>query len=289
VAASLHVPMAQAHVAVVGVARNCARSIERDLADLRAATRGFASVRFLIVESDSTDGTLACLQRLKAAHDDVDYLALGALRETVPARTARIAHCRNAYLDALRSDPRLAGVTHVMVADLDAVCRALTAEAVASCWRLEVPWAMCSANQGDYYYDVWALRHADWCPDDAWALHERLKPLIGEDEADQLALFARMVHLAPDRAPIEVESSFGGLAIYRRDAILSGRYAGVDDAGRPVCEHVPFHAQLRAAGHRLFIHPGLINAQRTKHAGRKKLFRTWRRKAWNRILSLAGR
>jgi hypothetical protein len=282
-------PMAQAQAVVVGLARNCARSLERDLARLGEAARGFAGVRFLVVESDSTDDTVARLERLKATRDDVDFLALGTLRTSIPGRTPRIAHCRNAYVDRLRDDPRYADVDYVLVADLDGVCRDLTPAALASCWSLDVPWSMCAANQGDHYYDVWALRHPDWCPDDAWALHARLLPLVGVDEADNIAVFSRMVHLPAGAAPIEVESAFGGLAVYRRDALLAGRYVGENADGSPICEHVPFHAQLRAAGHRLFVHPGLVNARRTKHAGRKKLGRTLRRKAWRWIRSLVGR
>ena len=34
-------------------------------------------------------------------------------------------------------------------------------------------------------------------------------------------------------------------------------------------------------GSRYIIHPGLINAKKTKHAGRKKFWRTLRRRLWN--------
>jgi len=266
---------------VVGVVRNGARRMGADLDRLQAATAGFASVQWLIVESDSTDDTVARLQARRAARPGFDYLSLGALRATHPLRTDRIAHCRNAYLDALAQQPRFAGVTHVLVADLDGVCGALRAESLAACFALPLDWAMCAANQGDYYYDIWALRHPQWCPGDAWAERQALVPLVGETEADQLALFARMLHIAPGRAPIEVDSAFGGLALYRRDALSAGRYAGLDAQGREVCEHVALHAALRAAGHRLYIVPALINARRTRHAGRKKFWRTLRRKAWN--------
>ena len=280
---------AEASLLVAGVVRDGERRMRGDLERLRAATAGFGQVRWCIVESDSTDRTVPLLQGLRADWPGFDFISLGETRSRLPDRLARIANARNTYLDALRDDPRLADVTHVLVADLDGVCGALTASALASCWSLDVPWSMCAANQGDFYYDVFALRHPDWCPGDPWALHRRLEPLLGRDEADQVALFSRMVHLAPDRPPIEVESAFGGLALYTREAMRAGRYSGIDAEGRPVCEHVPFHAQLRAAGHRLFIHPGLVNARRTRHAGRKRLLRTLRRKAWNRLLSLAGR
>jgi hypothetical protein len=271
-------------IAIVGLARNCARSLRHDLAQLSQACAGAAKVHLLVIESDSTDGTPALLESLAREMAGLRFIGLGSLRERHPLRTDRIAQCRNAYLDALASDPRYAAVSHVLVADLDRVCKDIDARAVESCWHLELPWDMCSANQGDHYYDIWALRHPQWCPGDAWAEFAQLKPLLGEREATNVSLFSRMVHIDRCAAPIEVDSAFGGLAIYRRDALLCGaRYLGLDPQGREVCEHVQFHAQLRGKGFRLFINPALINANSTRHGGRKKFWRSLRRRLWNAL------
>jgi hypothetical protein len=271
-------------VAIVGIARNCARSIERDLTGLLRAASIFRRVHLLVVESDSDDRTPAMLADLSTRMPALRHLSLGRLREQLPQRTARIAHCRNACLDELAANPLYAGVTHVLVSDLDGVSRDLDSAALASCWRADAPaWDMCAANQRDYYYDIWALRHPVWCPRDAWAEQRALQPVLGKRAADEVALFSRMVHIDTARPMIEVESAFGGLAVYRRDALLGARYVGLDAAGAEVCEHVTLHAQMRADGARLFINPALINARRTKHAGRKKLWRTLRRRLWNAI------
>jgi hypothetical protein len=271
----------QASLLIAGVVRNGRRRMRRDIERLHRAAAQFASVQWLIIESDSDDNTCALLEREREKRPGFDFLSLGETRTRHPLRTDRIANARNAYLDALAADARYADVTHLLVADLDGVCVDLTAEALASCFALAEPWSMCAANQGDYYYDIWALRHRQWCPGDAWAQRKALAPLLGEDQADNLALFSRMVHIAPDRQPIEVDSAFGGLALYRRDVLRGARYDGLDAAGVECCEHVALHAQLRAAGHRLYIHPALINARKTQHAGRKKFFRTLRRRLWN--------
>ncbi|EHR70633.1 hypothetical protein BurJ1DRAFT_1769 [Burkholderiales bacterium JOSHI_001] len=273
--------LAAVNLAIVGITRNGARSLARDLAVLRAATAGFGRVQAYLVESDSEDDTTAQLQAQAAHWPALRWASLGRLRDRMPLRTQRIAHCRNACLDELAANPLYASVTHVLVADLDGVCRDLTAAGLASCFTLPVAWDACFANQGDYYYDIWALRHPVWCPGDAWAEHAALLPLLGETEANNVALFSRMVHIPATAAPIEVHSAFGGLGLYRRKALLAARYQGLDDAGREVCEHVQLHAQLRAAGAHLYINPALISAQRTKHAGRKKFFRTLRRRLWN--------
>lgn len=270
-------------VALVGVTRNGARFLPSSLECMRRATGMFGRVHGLLVESDSTDHTLSVLRDLAQHWPALRFRTEGSLRERLPQRTARIAHCRNVYLDELAHNPLYAGVSHVIVADLDRVCRDLDTEALASCWAATEPWDVCTANQGDYYYDIWALRHPLWCPGDAWQEQKALLPLLGKRAADEVALFSRMVHIDPKRSWIEVDSAFGGLAVYRREALLSGRYVGLDEAGREVCEHVTMHAQLRARGHRIFINPALINARRTQHAGRKKLWRTLRRRLWNAL------
>ena len=281
--AAARLPIDECSLLIAGVVRNGARRMRRDIESIRRAVAdaGFRRVRWLIVESDSSDATIDILRDLQLDCPGFDFITLGSTIAWHPLRTDRIARCRNVYLTALDTDPEYADVTHVLVADLDGVCGDLTGDALASCWQLDEPWSVCAANQGDYYYDVWALRHRQWCPVDAWGQREALLPLIGEAQADKLALFSRMVHIPRERAPIEVDSAFGGLAIYRRDALFRARYDGVDAHGQPVCEHVSLHAHLRAAGHRVYIHPALINAQRTKHAGRKKLFRMLRRAIWN--------
>ena len=265
-----HKSIPAATVVVVGCVRNGARTLRRALETLARATEGFANVQFLVIESDSTDSTLAELARLREQSEHFQFISLGALAERIPARTERIAHCRNRYLEELRNNPRYASADYVMVADLDGVNSDLRREAVATCWSKDVPWDVVTANQRDAYYDIWALRHADWCPVDCHSQYARLREIFERPRALAIAIHSRMVRLSPRAAWIEVDSAFGGLAIYRREALLAGNYSGVQ-AGESVCEHVPLHAQLRAQGFRIFINPALINAHRTDHSARIRL------------------
>jgi hypothetical protein len=227
-------------------------------------------VQFLIVESDSTDQTLADLRRPRSERSTFQFTSLGALAGRLPARTERIAPCRNRYLDELRHDRQYADVDYVMVADLDGVNYDLRAESVATCWASPLPWDVVTANQSDAYYDIWALRHPDWCPVDCHDQYARLRDMFDHPRALAIAIHSRMARLPPRADWIEVDSAFGGLAIYRREALLAGRYRGVCE-GHAVCEHVPLHAELRAKGYRIFINPALINAHRTDHSARIRL------------------
>ena len=57
-------PLEQSSVLIVGFARNCERTLERDLQRLAAAFAAARQLAFLVVESDSSDGTVRLLQRL---------------------------------------------------------------------------------------------------------------------------------------------------------------------------------------------------------------------------------
>lgn len=261
-----HKALKDSNFIVVGMARNCAGHLESDIARLALALVGARSVRWLVIESDSTDATGAKLQQIAQSRPGFHFKSLGRLADRMPSRPIRIAHCRNAALAEIRTNPAFADADYVIMADLDGVNLLINADAIASCWRSHV-WDMVAANQLAPYYDVWALRHPLWSPNDCW---QQYRYFTERGMAQQAALFAcvysRMLMVSPQSSWIEVESAFGGLAIYRRAVIETGQYAGMHADGAECCEHVPFHRTLRANGARLFINPALINADWNEHS-----------------------
>ena len=92
------------------------------------------------------------------------------------------------------------------------------------------------------------------------AAKKALEPVIGGQPAENLAVNAKQVNLSSKAGLIEVDSAFSGLAIYRREAFLAGRYAGTDmRGGFDVADHIPFHEELREKGYRIYINCALIN------------------------------
>lgn len=249
-------------VLIAGVARNCETSLGPTLDALSAACAGFAQVECLIVESDSTDETLARAKEA-AAQRNGRVETLGTLRDRMPRRIARLVHCRNHLRDIVESN--YGHVDYVILADMDGVNEMVTRAGIESAWSLTEDWGVVTANQAGGYYDIWALRHPNWCPGDCWADNRFLRPLIGKAAARQVAIHSRQIALSPGLPPIEVESAFGGLAIYKREAFLAGRYAGLAGDGTEICEHVPFHADLRKQGHRIYINPAMLNRSEMEH------------------------
>ena len=271
--------LSSSNVLVVGLATNCEDKIEQEINKINAAFSEAKSVKWLVIESDSDDGTLATLNEL-GANNEFDVIALGKLRAKHPKRTERIAKCRNRYLEELRKNTRYNNVDYVVVADLDGVNSELTPSAVKSCWQLAEDWDACFANQSEAYYDIWALRHDVWSPNDCWQNYDFLiNNGKSKFEALNAAIYSRMIKIKDDVSPIEVDSAFGGLGIYKTSAILSSEYIGLNSNEEEFCEHVSLHATLRTKGFRLYIVPSLINCGWNEHNQDLK----WIRKIKSRI------
>jgi hypothetical protein len=196
---------------------------------------------------------------------DFDFESLGMLASTIPDRWERIAFCRNRAAELLLSDIRLHNCRWVVVADLDGINSEITPQAVISSWSRS-DWDVCTANQGAPYYDVFALRHPTWSPNDCWRYEAELidkgtHPIV----AREVAIYSRQKLIPIDAEWVPVDSAFGGLAIYKREFYLLGEYAGKTGNGARTCEHVPFHEDLKAAGARIYINPALINSYWNEH------------------------
>jgi hypothetical protein len=259
-----------------GLARNCAQHLPGVLANLERFAAPYDEAAFVFVVSDSTDDSGALLARwLEGRRGRV--IDLGTLEHQLPRRTERIAHARNAALDEI--ERHSGGHPHLVVADLDDVMAAPVATdafAAAGRWLDEGPQrAGVLANAQPRYYDVWALRHEQWCPNDCW------HPIWGRpthetfEAAKFREVFARQIAIPPRLAPIAVRSAFGGLGIYRLPLPPDARYRGVDAEGRDVSEHVAFNDALIRAGGQLHIFPALQVQAPRQHLYQASEFR-WR-------------
>ena len=151
-------------------------------------------------------------------------------------------------------------------------------ESVISSWS-RTDWDVVTANQSSRYYDIWALRHPLWSPNDCWEQHEFLKKYIKTPEVvNSYSLRSRMIKIPKDSDWIAVDSAFGGFAIYRSSLLLNDvNYEGTNDVGNIICEHVPFNRKIKELGARIFINTNLINAHYVDHSRRMSMFFTFLR------------
>ena len=269
---------------VVGTARDISHALTSSVRHLRNVFSTLGETTFFVVESNSSDNTVGVLERLSSEVSNFSFDSIDGLPDGSKLRTHRLARCRNHYLDYLLKQ-QLGDNDLVVVADLDGVNGRLSGEVVATSLR-EKTWDVITANQAGRYYDLWALRHPIWCPSDYRSYSEFLVAQgYSNRAAHRLSVRARQIRIAPESGLIEVESAFGGLAIYRPWVVGTSRYEGTTPDGFPVSEHVPFHHGARAAGARIFINPRMINAHRTEHTSLFSLFAAHTRKHWRHVLS----
>ena len=257
--------LAPESILITGIVRDGAKTIRADVERLASAFDFVRNVRWLIVESDSSDDTPAILAKMQQTIPNFRAISLGTLRGDIPVRTARIAHCRNRYLEELHGDD-YSDVDYVVVSDLDGMNRLLTRRGVQSAFERS-DWEVCCANQRGPYYDILALRHPTWSPGDCLEQLRQLKAQgVGEEAALRIAIYSKMVRIPTNREWIEVDSAFGGLAIYRQAILTGASYRGTDADGASVCEHVALHASIRQRHGRIFINPALINSGYNRHS-----------------------
>jgi len=259
-------------IAIVGTVRNVESSLRRIYKVLQKSFNLFEDIRFFLVESDSTDRTLAELELLKTENRNFDYVSLGNLDCLFPVRTMRMARVRNEYLHEIQSNPLYSGCDYVAVADFDEVNSRLTSKAVASCFTRN-DWDGVFANQKKRYYDIYALRHTDWSPTDPFfEFNALIESGVGKKVAWNQAVLRKQRRIPSRGEWISVQSAFGGLAIYKRSFLEGRRYSGLTPQGLEICEHVPFHTSADSEV-ALYINPSLINSYWTRHTSQHRFSR----------------
>jgi len=252
-------------IALVGTIRDGGPELERRICRIEKAFKFASHIHWIVIESDSADHTGMVLQNICNRHQSFLFESLGNLRERLPLRTERLAFCRNRYLDLLRQTEKYSKVELVAVLDLDGVNDDLDADAVISTFA-RTDWHVVAANQSEAYFDIWALRARDWSEGDCWRQAKFLTNHgVSAHWAQWSCVYAKMIEIDRDAPWIEVDSAFGGLAIYRREVLQFASYCGLADDKTEVCEHVALHASITSEGGKIFINPKLINSGLNEH------------------------
>jgi len=250
---------------IAGVVRNGEKTIVNEITHLANVFKNFSNLQWFLVESDSDDQTLQKLKELSNSIPNFRYLSAGSLIEKMPSRLVRLAYCRNLYLDELRNNSLYQNIQYLVVADLDNMNPLLTEEAVLSCWKYE-NWGACCANQRGPYYDLGALRHPIWMPQDCWAHYHFLRHHGKSEEAAlSAAIHSNMITISENHDWVEVDSAFGGLAVYPTIAIGNSRYLGLDNHGNETVDHIGFNQGIKHNGYAIYINPRLINTGFNEH------------------------
>jgi hypothetical protein len=237
----------------------------------------FARSAFLFLENGSTDATRAILERWCVGRPDARVLSPESSDASSPQRTVRLAALRNQLVAAVGA--RFADFDLLVIADCDDVnatpiMNMTGFSRAVDFLRADESHAAVFANTLGVYYDMWALRHPERCPNDVWeaTMDHALASGVSDEKAAADIYAPRVFLLPPGAPPLEVESAFGGLGIYRMAQVLANPApyqgykikavpapdGGVREIGWQCCEHVAFNAGLHAQKGRLFVLPWLV-------------------------------
>lgn len=120
-----------------------------------------------------------------------------------------------------------------------------------------------TATQRAEYYDIWALRIKSILPFDCWQrINELTSFFIDQSFLVNHIIKIHQISIPRDIPLIEVESAFGGAALYNakylnKNCLYNGIYKSGWLLNSSQCEHVPFHKclQFYATVPKIYINP----------------------------------
>lgn len=225
----------------------------------------------ILGENDSEDDTTALLRQNAVHRPWLKVCELGSLDCTYPVRTDRLAVVRNLLLnEAKRVDPM---PEFFVVVDSDNVIEGVSVDHVLKLinhlqQHQDVAAAFC--NSLPAYYDIWTLRHTTWSADDCWEQVKQRPWWMPKQYAIQKYVRSRQRIISAEEGPIDVDSAFNGLGVYRLGSTTGATYSGHTESGIEACEHVSFNHHI-ARTHRLQIIPSVIIEAPAEHLRGPKL------------------
>jgi hypothetical protein len=256
-------------IVLASIAKNIGNTFHLDYATLLKAFSDFEIVKWIIIESNSTDNSHATLVEFSSKSSFIQFESLISDFEDKMPRTQVLATARNRYLELVSELRQKTEVDYMVVCDLNNLNNKLRKDSIDSCWN-ESNWGAVTANQAGPYYDIWALRHKFWNNVDCWESFQDMQKIYGNSKlALWDSIYSKMIRIPYSNSWINVDSAFGGIAIYNTKYIEGCSYVGVNQNGNQVCEHVAFNRGVKENKGDIYINPKMINFKYTDHSRRK--------------------
>jgi hypothetical protein len=238
--------MAARRVVICGLARNVASVLPTTIARIERQGAQFADYRVVLYQNDSQDETLELLEDWRRRNPRVTILS-DTLGDPVNRpvrcleRASRMAKYRNTYREFVAAN--FPDFDHVMVVDTD----------LAGGWSYDGVAHTFGQPDWDFVGSYGVIyKRMRWTPNvmlhyDAWAY----RPF--GSYAAMTTKVANRLSWQRGEPLVPVYSCFGGVGLYRTEALVRCHYEGTD------VEHVALHRSMREKGMtRHFLNPSQI-------------------------------
>lgn len=253
-------------VVVCGIVRDAENGLMRNIPVIRQFLSQCRDYRVFIYENDSKDHTKQLLQKWhqtdpQRIHVSInDYftykcIPVKALNNVNPffskERIDKMATLRNKYMEYV--DEQGWSADYLMVVDLDVAC--LFLDGILSSFQKEREWDAVTAFGYSTSPQLRRRYH------DSYALTLWNEQKLPQNEESIIKNSYDFGNMKADDEWIRIASGFGGLAIYRFEAVKGLRYHVVDNADSHVevkCEHFSIYEQMIKNGYdRIYINPDM--------------------------------
>jgi hypothetical protein len=252
------------NLAICSIVRDCEQNLKKNIVVMDKIRSFFKSSVVIIFENDSIDKTGEVLRAWSDRDKKVFVVSDQNKGVTIPARDiggvnkyysefriSRMVGFRNRYLEKLEIIDFKPDF--VIIVDFDV--SKIYLDGIIKSFAISDEWDVICANGTSLSPRLRKRYH------DAYALVEMGKEEMPQTEETILENSYKWSFLAKGQPLIPVYSAFGGLSIYRYEAIRSVKYRVAYNHNKRVemrCEHFCFCQDIRAKGYnRIFINPDL--------------------------------
>jgi len=239
-------------IIILGLVRNLENSLYDNVVSISMISKYCSNISFFLYENDSIDNTVNVLKKCKLEIKNFNYLSdtlnlrsfghqtlESKLELKSTERTLSLAKHRNVCLSYVRDNSNKFDFVIVMDMDfekfsLDGILNSFGwfsenyADALVGT-SLQFKNLFSSEQKNLWNYDCWAYRGSWW---------EDLQKYSNNYGYDPMLWFG-FWQLPIGSKPIQVNSAFGGIGIYKTQHYINVEYEGYD------CEHVCLHKNLK--------------------------------------------
>ena len=252
-------------IIVCSIVRNAARGLKRNIPIIETICASFKDYKIFVYENDSTDNTKELLIKWKNTFPSKIEIITENIdpTSTVPhnvksvnpfyskARISKMVSCRNQYMEMI--EKKKWDADYLMVVDLDVA--QLYIQAILTSFSSNIEWDAVTAFGYSLSPKLKRRYH------DTYALTEYKDENTAQTETKIKYLAEKYGNLTEKDDWIRVFSAFGGLAIYKYDAVKGLKYqllSNDDDRVEVKCEHYSIYKQMAEAGYnKVYINPAM--------------------------------